>query len=115
MPKLKPEPRSYKRSVRKKQIVKILQDWRQMDYATEATSYMLAAALDLRPSPHFRDILNEMVAEGLLECIERDQSGRWTTKFYLLATSPLITEKYYSRNISVKSRGVAVGQLEMFS
>lgn len=86
-----------------------------MDYASEATSYMLADALDLRPSQKFRDLLNEMVAEGILSAVERDQSGRWTTKFYLLVESSLITEKYFRRRISVKSRGQAVGQLEMFS
>lgn len=86
-----------------------------MKYADEATSYMLADALDIRPTQRFRELLNEMVAEGLLEVVERDQAGRWTTKFYLLAESHLITEKFSRRHISLKKRGVVVGQLEMFS
>lgn len=106
--------KSFKRSQRKKQIIKTLTDWKQMQYADEATSYMLADALEMTPSPYLRDMLNEMVAEGLLECVERDQSGRFTTKFYLLATSPLITEKYFHRQIRVNKRGQNVGQLEMF-
>jgi DNA-binding IclR family transcriptional regulator len=106
--------RAYRRSARKQQIIKQLRIWHENGYAKEATSYKLAKALDVRPSQKFRDILNEMVAEGYLECVERDQTGRMTTRFYLLASSQLITEKYSHRHISVKSRGVAVGQLEMF-
>ena len=107
--------RAYKRSIRKQQIIKQLQVWHQNGYAKEVTSYRLAKALDVRPSQKFRDILNEMVAEGDLECFDSEKSGRFTTRFYLLASSRLITEKFSHRHISVKSRGVAVGQLEMFS
>lgn len=109
------KPRAYRRSVRKQQIIKQLQDWYQNDYAKEATMNKIAKALDLTPQSALTDILNEMVAEGDLEVVEREQPGRWTTKFYLLTTSRLITEKFSRRHISVKSRGVAVGQLEMFS
>jgi len=107
--------RAYKRSIRKQQIIKQLQVWHQNGYAKEVTSYRLAKALDVRPSQKFRDILNEMVAEGDLECFDSEKSGRFTTRFYLLASSRLITEKFSRRHISVRSRGVAVGQLEMFS
>jgi hypothetical protein len=107
--------RAYKRSQRKQQVLKQLRIWHENGYATQATSYKLAKALDLRPSPHFRDILNEMVAEGSLLVVEAQPSGRFPTKFYLLAELPIITEKFHRRHISVKSRGVAVGQLEMFS
>jgi hypothetical protein len=75
----------------------------------------IAKALGLTPQKHVADILNEMVEEGALTVELRDQSGRWTTKFYLLTEKYLITEKYHRRHISVRSRGVAVGQLEMFS
>ena len=97
------------------QVIKQLCIWIQNGYATGATSYKLAKALDIRPSPHFRDILNEMVASGDLECEVMELAGRWDAKFYLLAEKHLITEKYHRRHISVKSRGVAVGQLEIFS
>ena len=75
----------------------------------------IAKALAMVPSQHVSDMLNEMVESGDLTVEERDQSGRWTTKFYLLVESRLITKKFSRRHISVKSRGVAVGQLEMFS
>ena len=106
--------RAYKRGVRKQQIIKQLQIWRQNNYANGATSYKLAKAIDVRPSQKFRDILNEMVSEGDLECVQMELSGRYPAKFYLLADRHIITEKFSRRHISVKSRGVAVGQLEMF-
>ena len=106
--------RAYRRAARKQQILKQLRIWHENGYATEATSYKLAKALDMRVTTAFIGILKEMVAEGDLIAVEREQPGRWVTKFYLLATSPLITEKYSRRHISVKSRGVNVGQLEMF-
>lgn len=86
-----------------------------MDYANEATSYMLADAVDVRPSQKFRDILNEMVGEGILKVEERDQSGRFTTKFYSLVDGAHYHEKFSRRHISVRSRGQVVGQMEMFS
>lgn len=107
--------RAYRRSARKQQVIKQLNIWHENGYATEVTSYKLAKALDVRPSQKFRDILNEMVAEGYLECVERDQPGRMTTRFYLLASSRLITKKYSHRHITVRNRGQAVGQLDMFS
>lgn len=107
--------RAYRRSVRKQQVVKQLRIWHDNGYATEATSYKLAKALDIRPTQRFRDILNEMVTDGDLKCVERVRAGRWVTKFYLLADWHLITEKFSRRHITVKNRGVAVGQLELFS
>lgn len=103
--------RAYRRSQRKQQVLKQLRIWFENGYANQVTSYRLAKALDIRPSQKFRDILNEMVAEGDLLCVEARPSGRYPTKFYLLASSPIITEKFSRRRISVKSRGVAVGQL----
>ena len=55
------KPRAYKRSQRKQQVIKQLMIWYQNGYATEATSYKLARALDLRATQHFADILHEMV------------------------------------------------------
>ena len=107
--------RAYRRSARKQQIIKQLRIWHQNGYANEATSYKLAKALDVRPAQTFRDILNEMVTDGDLECVEREQPGRMTTRFYLLTEKHIITKKYSHRHITVRNRGQAVGQLEMFS
>jgi len=75
----------------------------------------IAKALGLVPSPHVRDLLLEMVEAGDLTVEWRDQSGRYTTRFYLLAEKRIITEKFSRRHISLKKRGVVVGQLDMFS
>ena len=107
--------KSYSRAKRREQIINQLKIWHQSGYAKEATSYKLAKALGLNASPHFRDILNELVGSGDLESRTAVQSGRWRTKFYLLADRHIITEKFSRRHISIKKRGVAVGQLEMFS
>jgi len=107
--------KAYRRSVRKQQIITQLRIWHQNGYATEATSYRLAKALEMNSAQHLQGILMEMVKEGDLWCYEANRSGRWKTYFYLLAEKHLITEKFSRRHISVKSRGVAVGQLEMFS
>jgi hypothetical protein len=110
------KPKAYKRSKRKEQILLQMRLWHETGYATEATSYRLAKALELEPSPHFRNILNEMVLEGDLTCVERDQSGRYTTRFYSLSQPrEHYHEKSLRRKITVSKRGVAVGQLEMFS
>jgi len=106
--------RAYKRSVRKQQIIKQMRIWHENQHAYSATSYKLAKALDIRPSQKFRDILNEMVAEGDLRCEEASPPGRFQTRFYLLTEKHIITEKYSHRHIRVNRRGQNVGQLEMF-
>jgi len=89
--------------------------WHRNGDCDPKTMPRIAKALGLVPSQHVLDMLNEMTIEGDLVVEKRDQSGRFTTNFYLLVESRLITEKYSRRHISVKSRGVPVGQLEMFS
>lgn len=112
---MKRKPKAYRRDKRKEQVLNKLREWYETDYAKQATSYKLAKALDLEPTQHFRDILNEMVEAGDLLVVEAQPSGRFPTKFYLLATSPLITEKSYRRTITFKKRGFVVEQWEMFS
>ena len=108
--------RAYKRSARKRQVIKQLQVWKENGFATEATSYKLAGALDMRPSQTFRDILNEMVDEGqLARTFREDIPGRMPTFFYSLVDGAYYHELFSRRHIAVRSRGVAVGQLEMFS
>lgn len=107
--------RAYRRSVRKQQVIKQLMIWRENGYAMEATSYRLAKALDMRPSKKFSDILNEMVSDGDLQVEVREQSGRYPTKFYSLSETRSLSRVISRRHIAIRNRGVAVGQLEMFS
>jgi len=72
-------------------------------------------AIGLQSSTHLRDILLELEIEGYLISSWRDEEGKLGAFVFLLAEAHLITEKFSRRHISVKSRGQAVGQLEMFS
>lgn len=106
-------PKSYKRDKRKEQIRMQFLIWNRNGDCEPKTMPRIAKALGMVPSQHIHEMLGEMVEFGDLIVEERDQSGRWTTKFYLLVESRIVTEKFSHRHISVKSRGVAVGQLEM--
>jgi len=57
----------------------------------------------------------EMVETGDLDMRWRDEEGKLGAYVFLLTEKHIITKKYFRRHISVKSRGQAVGQLEMFS
>lgn len=108
-------PRAYSREKRKEQIRLQFSVWHRNDDTEPKTMNRIAKALGMIPSQNIQNMLLEMVEAGDLTVEERDQKGRWTTKFYLLVESRLITEKFSHRHITVRSRGVAVGQLEMFS
>jgi len=107
--------RAYRRSARKQQIIKQLRIWHDNGYAKQASAYRLAKALDMRGIANVLNILYEMVDEGDLQTVYVSKPGRWPGNEFLLAEKHLITEKFSRRHISVKSRGVAIGQLEMFS
>jgi hypothetical protein len=107
--------RAYRRSARKQQVIKQLRIWHDNGYAKQASSSRLAKALDMRHSQHLLNILYEMVDEGDLEMVYVEKPGRWPGHEFLLAESRLITKKFSRRHISLKKRGVVVGQLEMFS
>jgi hypothetical protein len=80
------------------------------------TMQRIAKALGLVPSYKVTQILLEMEEEGKLVTEMRDQSGRWTTRFYALAPdADIIASNILRRKITVSKRGVAVGQLEIFS
>jgi len=112
---MKKLPRQYSRDKRKEQIRMQFSVWHRNGDAEPKTMNRIAKTLGMIPSQNIQDMLLEMVEAGDLTVEQRDRRGRWTTKFYLLVEKRLITEKYSRRHISVKSRGVAVGQLEMFS
>lgn len=107
------QPRAYKRSDRKQQVLKQLSIWCENGYATEATSYRLAKALDMRSSQHLLSILNEMVEDGSLVREMREQSGRMPTFFFALSPARTLSRVIIRRPISIRKRGVAVGQMEI--
>lgn len=79
------------------------------------TMNRIAKALGMIPAHTVTKILLELVEEGKLSFIEREKSGRWTARAYYSNVKTLITEKFLRRRITVQKRGVAVGQLDMFS
>jgi len=105
--------KAFSRDERKEQIMGQFAIWERNKDTEPKTMNRIAKALGMTPSPHVRDILLEMVADGKLGFKEHDQKGKWTARDYYSLMSNLITEKYLRRTISVSKRGVAVGQLEM--
>lgn len=107
--------RSYRRAQRKQQIITLLKIWKQSGYAESATSYKIAKGLGMRPQQAILRLLYEMVDEGDLHKELVQRPGRWEGYEFLLTEKHVITEKFSRRHISLKKRGVVVGQLEMFS
>lgn len=108
---MKRPPRQYSREKRKEQIRLQFSVWHRNGDCEPKTMTRIAKALGLVPSPHVRDMLFEMVMEGDIIQGWRDTEGKKGAYTFLLVESRLITEKFSRRHISVKKRGVAVGQL----
>lgn len=108
-------PRQYSREKRKEQIINQFRVWYQKDDTNPKTMHRIAGALGMIPSGDITEMLRELVAEGKLTSEKRDQPGRWTTNFYLLAEKRIIAEKLLKRSISVRNRGKVVGQMELWS
>lgn len=106
-------PRAYKREERKRQVLRQFGVWQSNGDTEPKTMNRIAKALDMTPSPHVRDILLELVAEGKLAFVEREKSGRWTARAYYSTVKNLIAEKYGKRRVSVKRRGDVIGTLEV--
>jgi len=106
-------PRSYSREKRKAQIIGQFGIWYRNGDTEPKTMNRIAKALGMTPSPHVRDILLELVDDGKLAFVAREKSGRWTARGYYPTKEILITEKYSRRSITLRKRGVAVGQLDM--
>lgn len=108
-------PRAYSREKRKQQIMMQFAVWQEKGDTEPKTMYRIARALGMIPAQKITDMLLELVDEGKLGFVEREKSGRWTARGYYSNVKTLITEKSLRRTITVKKRGVAVGQLGLFS
>jgi len=77
----------------------------------EMTAYDIARKIDLRPtSPNFRDIISQMVMDGLLKVREVQKDGRWNTFLY----SPARKIEPEKRTVQIRANGKQAGQLELF-
>jgi len=106
-------PKAYSREKRKEQIKLQFKVWIDNGDHEPKTMYRIARALGMTPNTRIYSMLNELVLEGYLTVESRDQSGRWTTKFYYPVVQTLITEKYGRRRIVVKRRGMIADNLEV--
>ena len=107
-------PKAYSREKRKAQVLMQFGVWRDNGDTEPKTMYRIARALAMTPQKRITDMLLELVMEGKLTVEERDQSGRYITRFYALAHgADIITRNVLRRKITVSKRGVAVGQLEL--
>lgn len=111
---MKYPPKLYSREKRKEQVVGQFNIWYGNGDTEPKTMGRIARALGLTPSSYFRDLLLGMVNEGKLIAEPSGDAGSNTIRHYSLVKT-LITEKFLRRKITVQKRGVAVGQLEMFS
>lgn len=110
-----PRPqKSFSRSKRKMQILNTFKIWAQHEDFEPKPISKVANALNMRPSPHLRDILREMAEAGELVESWRDEEGSLGAYVFTLPRDTY-HEKFSRRHISLKKRGVVVGQLEMFS
>lgn len=107
--------KAFPRAERKEQIMGQFAIWEHNKDTEPKTMNRIAKALGMQPATAITDMLLELVDEGKLGFVEREKSGRWTARAYYSNVRTLITEKFLRRSITVQKRGVAVGQLEMFS
>lgn len=77
------------------------------------TMYRIAKALGMTPNTRIYSMLDELIVDGKLTCETRDQSGRWTTRFYALVGGADIITRNSKRSVNVKHKGVVSAQLEM--
>lgn len=112
---MKKKPRAYSREKRKEQIIGLFDEWSGKDDYEAKTMNAIAKALGMVASQHVTDMLLELCEEKKLGFVERKKFGRWDARGYYSMIKTLITEKSFRRQITLRKRGVAVGQLEMFS
>ena len=110
---MKKLPRAYSRDKRKAQVLMQFGVWHGNGDTEPKTMQRIAKALGLVPSYKVTKILLEMEIEGKLVTEMRDQSGRWTTRFYSLVGGADIITRNSKRRIVVKHKGVVSAQLEL--
>lgn len=109
------EVRSMNRAGRRNQIMIVFAIQVKHGLGDEMTAYEIARKIDLRPtSPNFRDILSQMVMDGLLKVRAIEQTGRGikgNATFVYSPAQPIVPEK---RTVNVRANGKQAGQLELF-
>lgn len=106
---------NYSRAERKSQVIQQMVLKMRRGGGAEWTQYKMARALGLKPSTHFQNILNEMVAEGkLIKRVLVGRPGKWDTFYYAIHPDFLALDFEPKRSVSVRAAGKQIGQLELF-
>lgn len=109
------EVRSMSRAGRRNQIILAFALKIKNGLGDEMTSYEIARKIDLRPtSPNFRDLISQMVIDGLLKVREVENEttfGDRAKMYYSLGEQAPKPEK---RTVQIRANGKQAGQLELF-
>lgn len=106
-------PRQYSREKRKAQVLMQFGVWQENGDTEPKTMQRIAKALGLVPAYKVTLMLLEMERDGDLVTEMRDQSGRWTTRFYALSPIRTLSRVVLKRRVVVKHKGVERAQLEL--
>jgi len=109
------EVRAMSRAGRRNQIMLAFAIQIKHGLGDEMTAYEIARKIDLRPtSPNYRDLLSQMVIDGLLKVRQIEQSGRSIKGNATFVYSPAQTIVPEKRTVQVRANGKQAGQLELF-
>jgi len=109
------EVRAMSRAGRRNQVMMAFAIQIKHGLGDEMTAYEIARKIDLRPtSPNFRDLLSQMVMDGLLKVRSIDNAAkaiRGNATFMYSPAAPIVPEK---RTVQIRANGKQAGQLELF-
>jgi len=109
------EVRSMNRAGRRNQILLAFAIKIKHELGDTMTAYEIARKIDLRPtSPNFRDLLNQMVLDGLLIAWDGEENASPFEGRFKKLYKPAEEFKPEKRSISVRANGKQAGQLELF-
>lgn len=106
--------KAYSRAEREAMVINAFAIHIQNGKPNQLTMYQIARKLGMTPSDHIMKILKKMAIDGKLKIDVVKRKGRYDTLMFRLPDG-LYTEPKKSREITVKSKGKLVGQLELFS
>jgi hypothetical protein len=110
------EVRAMSRAGRRNQILLAFAIQIKHGLGDTMSAYEIARKIDLRPtSPNFRDILNQMVLDGLLIEMDSGENKNGFLGNVKKLYRPAEELKPEKRSVSVRANGKQVGQLDLFS
>jgi len=109
------EVRSMSRAGRRNQILMAFAIQVNRGLGNEMTAYEIARKIDLRPtSPNFRDLISQMVMDGVLKVRQIKKEGRGIKGNATFVYSPGMEIVPERRTVKVRANGKQAGQLELF-